>query len=587
MSQFLQNMMATFTNIANQQTATLNAQAAHLARQDQTQAEIDARLIDSRRQVADAAAETTRKEALLSHDIAASRERAATILSLDDSNVENQLVENMGTYDFAERERRSVRREIDRLQSINILDNPVAFLAAQLKLPQLASRNNQLVATRDSAARDINTRQDLLRQQQSLATAATAGQLQDIQHAKARNEFLAAQANIIELEGQVATRAGARYLAQLQVDHAKAEVAGNLAERGMQVTNLIEDRRDRAAARADAAESRNLRRQELQLRLNENKLEQDQTNLLSSNLAALGVAIGRAPLTIPEVRMMPAAMQAQILNAAGTGNLGNSPTEVAAFIQRFGNVAILETNNPALVQTMRAANAGIQALMPEATRLLRTPAGGSNMSPSSEEIRAKAEQLYISSIRDSATNPQTTDATNSARFTNIFNPYVARHSDLLASPVGAALRNNRFTTTLKNVNSALPRTAGVITREEEQLAWRTLAQQIAARQVPLDLAATAVVEHYRTAAAFNRDTMNYTILGLPPQESNMMVFTTSGFFGREIRVDSMNVSSVKEALSRFAVGEATHQQRRAMEHERIIGEITAPRPAPPATPPAQ
>ena len=80
--------------------------------------------------------------------------------------------------------------------------------------------------------------------------------------------------------------------------------------------------------------------------------------------------------------------------------------------------------------------------------------------------------------------------------------------------------------------------------------------------------------------------MNYTLLGLPPQESNMMVFTTSGFFGREIRVDSMNVSSVKEALSRFAMGEASMRERNALRMEESIRNITAPT-NPPVTPPAQ
>jgi hypothetical protein len=74
----------------------------------------------------------------------------------------NQINADIEIYNLAESERLMVRAEFDRLSSISIFDDPFGHIAAQMQLPSLSRKHNNLMDQRDTALRDINTRKKLI-----------------------------------------------------------------------------------------------------------------------------------------------------------------------------------------------------------------------------------------------------------------------------------------------------------------------------------------------------------------------------------------------------------------------------------------
>lgn len=547
MQPFLQNLLQNFMQTAEgrmgvaQERMQVQEGAAARVRQ------YDAAALAAQQATVAATQAAARGEAEIATRTIAAKERAAAILRLNADDVESALVQNAAIYDESERQRRAVRSQIDQLNQIQLLDNPLAFFVAQLQLPQLAAKNNALVDRRDSAAADLNMRQELLRQQQSLPTATTVDVAAEVNRNRAAAIYTAAERDLAIANREAAARDATGRMSLLQIKDQQFGIADDLHEKRFQMFMQNENLEDRRLSRAMQAESLRLQRADRQ-----DKIEEQQE--LDRRLADFSMAIGlEQPLTTVLLRRMPPAVASELKFAAMTGNLGNNPAEVRALINTFGNPNNFVQRNPGMNAALVRIEAGVESFIaPARTELEReqmaaTRAGAQRRPITEEIVRERAQSLYMRFVAQSAHDPRSPDTLSSAKFDQVFSPYRIDTQMFLSDQAAVALRDNAFANAIRTVKQTRSRpSTDPLNAQELQRAVHLVAERVARGELSREQAAEAFTAYHTLGVGVNADRFKYMAIGIPMQRNYM--FRVARPRGEPIVVDMLNPASTRTMI---------------------------------------
>lgn len=509
-------------------------------------------------QVAQTSADLAARTAAVEYARNKTMENAQAVLGLNPDDVNNQLATSMAEYNAAETQRKASKQQFDKLSQISLLDNPLGWLAAQLQLPQVAAQNNAAVDTRDAAAANIATRQQLLTAHRSAVTANTAAQVQQIKLDTAQNELAAARIKIREAEIQNSSTIAGRKLQAYQLSDKLFDIESDLVNKqlavGQYMMSLEERREARAERAAQAAE-----------RLAAKKTQ-------AENIAAFDVQLGRVSqflgLTTPMTAELlervrdPKKKQAWI-EAATTGQIGADLVGTLQFINTNGNTAALRQNNPGVAAAAQNFAAGIDSYAAEVQRKARSE--GKTLKPA--EIVAQANDAYTTDIIASASRPGTGNSLTSPRWDSVFNPYKAQHHVMLDEIKSGKLplQNNALVKELQLLRDTDRNgTATNISSEQELTALKAVALQVKSGKLKIDEASQQIAEYYRLAAAKNRELYQYELFNLQAQTSYRGQIPGTGFLQGPAEVELMSPTSVKKSLLRVIRGTEANTATNAM-----------------------
>jgi hypothetical protein len=484
--------------------------------------------------------------------------KASVTLGLDPDNVENELITSMGEYDFAEAERKRVRQEFSRLSQISLLDNPLQYLAAQLQLPQVAARNNELVDMRDAAARNIQTRQALLAQHKSAVVVNTADTIREIGLAKAENARRAAEIQLEEARIQNASKIAGQRLQIFQHTDKLYDIDSDLINKKLQIGQYMmsmEERREARAERAAQAAER------LELSRSRQKVQREEDEGIaefSLQLQRLSQFLGlKNPITYEVWRRIPDKKRQQaIFDAATTGSMGSGLLESLSFFEAMGGMNTALASNQGVASSASGMKQGVLSY----TSLVREELRKTGQKAKEEEIVQAAATNYTDAIIASARDPKSGHSLTSNRWDQVFNPYRAQHKvlvDEMATLPEHPLTDNRFAAVIsERVAQAADKTAPNLSAEDEQRALRVMAELVKRREITLGEASRSIADYYAYATTKNRDLFQYDLFNLPPQTSYFGQIDKIGMFGSPVAVNLVDPTHVKKQLAAAIRGSA-------------------------------
>lgn len=225
----------------------------------------------------------------------------------------DDLVENMTKVSAAEHEMQKMKPTVDALMSMNPLQNPVKWIAAQFQLGSLVPQYNALVQNRDSAAQAIQLRQGLDARQRELTPAITIQQISA--EARAKLELNAANA---------------------KADLAKVDMQ-NIAGR----TKFLSEELNWAQTGAQMSISNaRLMAEQLNLQMHEREEKAKADQLIKINLWRLGLGAPEIT-TMAQFNALPKDQKDFMINSAGSGT---TPGRAITAIKEFGSLPSLQRN---------------------------------------------------------------------------------------------------------------------------------------------------------------------------------------------------------------------------------------------------
>lgn len=480
-------------------------------------------------------------------------QEAATIFGMNADENNFIVTQRMAEYTAAEEARKAARTEYDKLAGTSLLESPVNYLLAQLKLPQAAARNNALVDARDAAAADIQTRQQLAKAQKEVTTVNTADRIRTTALSEAENNRRAAEIQVRQAQIENSSKLAGQELQIYQLKDKAFDIQGDLLNKTLQVSQwemsykslelqreearkAAEERRAAAAERAARARSEA-----------EAKAERDaELAGLNNGLGIVSKFLGLAtPMNVELWKRIPNPRIKQAwLEAAQTGVLGSNLLEGLQFVNQTANTTLMLQTNPGSALAIRGFT---EALGTASNALMSKP---ENKSKKANEVATMATDDYLKLVITSASDPQTKQTLTAPQFDTLFNPYKAQHKTLITDPT---LADNVVTKALKaSTIGANVESAPNIPAEFEQKALQSIVQQVRARTLGVDEAARQVNQYYSTAARKNFELYQYNLFGVPAQSKYVARIEVPGMFAEPVTADLMSFASTKTALAKAA-----------------------------------
>lgn len=547
MSLDLNAILSQLTQVTEARKAATAGQAAALQNDTANMQQLMTVNLDAARGVADEAARIAGGQAELRAREQQLKENATAVVGLNPDDLNNKLVQGMAAFNAAEAERKEVRQQFNQLSAISFLDNPVGFLAAQLKLPQVAQRNNDLVATRNAAEQNIRTRTRLLAEHNSTVVANVAAETKDLELARAVNERRAADIKLTEAQMANASRLAGLRLQAFQLTDNLYEMDNDLITRKLQIGQHMLSLEERREARAERREAR-AERQAARARTAAEKLEEaERTAQLNDRFAVLSQFLGlETPMNTTIWRTIPnAAVRTMWLDAAMTGRLGPDLVSSLKFFGAQANPGRVREQNSGVSMAAQGLAAGLQS---HASQIANAPQNRARPL-STEELMNQAQAAYDRALVDSANLPNSGNSLTAPVWNTTFNPYRAQHRVMADTPIP----NNRFAALMAETAA---RTAGNnqpnVSVEDEVQAIRAMAALVRNRELTLDQAAQQVAQYYQRGILKNRDLFQHELFGLPPQTRYFVVLPPAGIFQDPIAVDLTDPTQIKRALSETA-----------------------------------
>jgi hypothetical protein len=557
----LNEILRQMTGAAQQRKSAIAAQAQQMEQDTARMENAMTVNVQGAQQVAQEAARIAEQEAIVAAKQQEAVVKGSVILGLDPDDLENELVKSMGEYDFAEAERKRVRQEYSQLSSVSLLDNPLQFIAAQLKLPQIAARNNDLVDMRDAAARNIQTRQALLGQHRSTVVANTVDQVRQINVDKAANAQRAAEVQLQEATMANASKIAGQKLQIFNLTDKMFDVDATALSQKLQIGQYMMSMEERKEARAARIEQSRLMMEERQEAREDRKLlrdqrmaaqaqEQQQTQELNLQFQRLSQFLGlQTPMTVESLRNLANPKRKQAwLDAATTGTVGSDILSAIDFVNQNSNVNVLSTFNPGVGMFARETYKTIESYATGEARA--ATARGEKIKP--DEIVSRGQAAYLNEVIASANDPKSGNSLTSSRWDTIFNMYKAQHKVILderASTPAHPLANNPYADVVKNVVDTSQSSPGPnLTSEDEQRALRMMAERVKRKEIAPDAAADAIASYYTYSMGKNRDLFQYDLFNVPPQTRYFGQIGAVSLFGKPKEVDLSNAAQVKRAL---------------------------------------
>jgi hypothetical protein len=464
-------------------------------------------------------------------DVEAQRSQMIQMLqaqaNLNPADADNAYVKGLADLTATNLQREAAHAELTKLATTNLLDDPIGYVMAQINLPVAQAQAQSLDQQAQRQIADVDARLKLVASAKSTLTADTVQQVKDIQLGQAA----------------LAAREASRKLSQQEVENA-GRIAGQYLQQANTLDKINDNTRQVFSMQLNAAqfqatmEERALLRAERTARLaeaaKEKKLKEEEDAMLQGGLAAASKILGfPQPVSVEFFKRMPNSRQKQRLaELAANNSLGDTLFDsVVAFDEGGGTIAGLQ----------RGGNVGFSKFMSGIDKTTdfyisdarRTP-DKLGKTPSEKEANVIGVQNYEKALVASASDPKAPRPLTSPQWDSQFNPY-RQHFGLLSNAVTAgkvpALTGNPVYEAMKNVATLSTTPDGNISGEGEQTALRTVAQLVADRKLNENDAAKAIVQYYRTTAAVNKDFYQYTLAGLPTQDSYMARVKIPGLLG--------------------------------------------------------
>ena len=456
------------------------------------------------------------------------------------------IANRMADYQAAEEQRKVVRAKYDSLASKNLLDDPLGYIFAQLELPGVVAQNNAFADAKESAAQDIQTRQQLMIQAKQSTTINTADQIKTIRLAEAANKRKKADAELLLATADMDAKIAGMKMQEWQLGDKGLEVQGDLYSKLIQAQqwkmSYDAQQEQRLAMRAD------------RLAKEKEKKDRDESlDGLNTRLALLSKTLG-SPITynvdvVNQIGKSDPKRAQLIMQAAQDVGLGPNPIAVGQLVDAASSSDNLD---PGLHRALTELESGIKAKM---TTELRTDAG---------KIAARDPAKFANDVSSDHLRTLTAEASDPKSATNltspindrVFTPYRANHKVNLQDP---ALVSNRLGAALKLVaetNADVVSRAPNIPVELENQALASLIIQVRNKSIGPDDAALAMMQYYGASAKKNFDMYQYPLLGLPAQTAYVIDIPSGNFMGQPQRANALDYASIKNAVVKAAASGA-------------------------------
>lgn len=511
--------------------------------------------------------------AALDHRIALARQKYVAQAGMDPDVVENEYVRSIANYNAAEQERTALEqarsqemRQVERLSSANLLENPLAYIAAQLQLPAVAARHNAILnqeveATqrRDSARQNIAARTAMIRDKDSILAANTADQANELALRKNEMETQAAQIRLRAARADNISKVGAREMEAQRLASEAYGVRSDVFAKEMSVAQWRQQEQARQEQRAAIAEAAAER-----LKTAEDKAaELAATNKL---IADTGRTLGyQVDLNIDMLKRMPKDRADAIYQAALTGQFGTSlPAALGTVRTAAGDIATIKRTNPGLGAFVERSSTALQAYVDRevAAEAVATRAPGAKKRSDKDILEDAAAALAVD-LKYSAHSFASKKALNSAAWDDtpggVFNAYKPEYLAMLSNVKNGSipqLANNKVVAIVDTLSKDLPPGASNLRGKDMERIVQVLVTQIAQGQIGADTAARDLAQFHRAAAAYNATFYNYAQMGMEPQTSAIISLPPATSFGEPYKIDAMDPVTAKRVLA-----EAALQQR--------------------------
>lgn len=526
---------------STQQQNSLMAQAGAQVNAANTRAtQIQNDTIAAQRVVSDAAAANAGQKAAVTYTANKTIEDLQRLFNMDPTDANNEIATSLTAAQAAKDARVSARAEYDQAAQISPLDDPLGWIMAQVKLPQLAAKNNALADAEDVALQNVNWKTTALNNAKATVTANTADQLKDIQLQDAKLENQKTQLELDNKSAQVSVADAQHRMQQVQIAN---QIGDNTRSTLVAVTGL-QDREEAQAFRME-------QKKEI---LAGKKLKEEEDLRLNNRLADVSKSLGMVePMTLSRLKTLTNKKQQEAwLNAALTGQMGEDLQDSVYFYLGGANKPAIVAGGGASVhdtaQKLEHEGAAYQSIA-ERSYMAANPLG---KKPTAEESRKMGFKLYQDSIISSMASPTEKNDLSSSVWDKQYNPYVAQFvglskaADTLSQY--AALKNNSVKIAIDNLMKSGAVKTDNLTSEQQQQVVGSVIQGVLERKMDPKKAAADVSQFFKASAEYNRSLNKYDLFALPPQTSYL--FSINGNlteFERQ-KADLMDATTVENAI---------------------------------------
>lgn len=541
------DLAGSLLGILQQQTATIKT--ANTSRvENAAAAEAASKLgLELQRQAADTAASAAKAKVETDYQNNKLVEGIQREFNLDPRNAQNLISQNLAKKAELQPQLEAARAEFDKAQSVGLLDNPLQFIFNQLKLPQLAAKNNAIaeqIGRLDDESAAAMQQFDTRRRTVMLQTA---DQIRAELEARARADSLQADA---QLQAAEAARRSAIASNRMQ----DITIANMMGDNQRQTITSIAALRSQEEQRQFQREQRMYMQEQRQLAADQKRQGAEEDARMDARLKLVSDSMGMPePMTVRRMKMLDPKQREAWTTAALTGKYGDGLYESLSFFSdRNNRQAMIEQGNGQTVDTaekLKIAGLGYQSQAEQAARTTGKP-----LKP--EEARIKGMDIYVQAMRESAEGTSSSVDLASAKWGREYNAYRAptlSFTDrVYKDPKLAGLRNNLVAKTTAELAKTGGVTGSYLSPEMEQATLGTIWQMVRNRQIPASRAAAEISSFYQTAAATHMKDSKYALFGLSPQQAYLYSLELGG---NRIKTDLFNPADLERVLTRAAVND--------------------------------
>jgi hypothetical protein len=492
----------------------------------------------------DTAGRVAEQKAAIAYEQAALGQQLQKVFNLDPTSATNANAIDLAKYEAAELGREAAKKEYDAAASVDFLSNPLGYLVNQLKLPQLAAKNNAFADAGDAALGDLQKRTSLLTAQKNVLVANTADAMKQAAVDEARNNAVMAKANLSVEEAKNLAQSASLKMQQISLidkiaDNNRAALVSVISLQDREEQNSL-----RNAAKAEIAGKK--------------ASDQADEDRLNGRLQTVSSALGLVePMTVKRLKTLQNKKDQDVwLNAAMSGQMGEDlQTSLGFYLGNGSKNGIMNgggASHYATAQKLVEAGGSMQSIA-ERQAMAANPMG---KKPGVRETQTAGFKMYEDAVVSSMRSPTDKSDLSSPAWDKTYNPYVAPFKGFnLAIATRPELEMFKNNSAAKAVGALMA--AGVVqgenlTAEQQNTLVNSIKQQVQMRTLTPARAAADIATYFSGAAAWNRSMNGYTMFGLPAQDAYLFT-AEGGMFVDKTKLDLMNASQVENFFTKNLV----------------------------------
>lgn len=431
------------------------------------------------------------------------------------------LVKNLRELEQTKNARMEVSKEISKLRSTSLLDDPVGWLFNNLKAMPMVQQHNALAQHENAAAKNIAELQQLASQQIAIQPAAIQQSLQEKALAEAQLARAEAQAKIAGIESTTKQYVSRTLLEQLNA-------SGAAFNQRMAIANLLFEKESTTFATTDSASAK------------AEKEAQDKLGPINLMIADLGVPtmVSFTPTTF---KALNKDMQDKLVKAAQFGRWGETVGEAVTMMRSIiGDPGIqqLVQRDPMRGKFLETAvRGGMEAVSrAEADQRIR-----SNPMHQFHKLKTPEERLEWGI---NAWQAEQEEMAKSKNFMHLSDDSPLRLNYKYAADL-AQLKGNRFATFVNEQINGGPNSVGIKIDEKVLLGKAVAEIQLDPSKLPL--VAKELKDFYTIGLANQHMRTGASVLGFKMPKTYPVRTSLNTFFDRD--VDLTNTASLENWLT--------------------------------------